>query len=296
MKNQKEFYLGLDIGTDSVGYAVTDINYNILKFHGQDAWGSHIFEPASLNNERRTFRTARRRLDRRQQRVSLVQELFSPEILKVDSRFFIRLQESRLYREDTVDKYILFNDDNYTDVQYFKQYPTIHHLIFELMNSNEPHDVRMVYIACAWLVAHRGHFLNNISTENVSEIKDFKFAYSRFCSFFSDNGYRLPWENIDDEALSNVLKRKDSITNKNKKLIEVLLGGKKPAKIAAGDLIDEEFPFSLEGIIKLLSGGTYSLKDLFGKEEYDSFDIKSVSLGMDDEKLLSIEAAGKKMK
>lgn len=29
------YYLGLDIGTDSEGYAVTDENYNLLKFNGR---------------------------------------------------------------------------------------------------------------------------------------------------------------------------------------------------------------------------------------------------------------------
>lgn len=290
MKNNKIYFLGLDIGTDSVGYAVTDEEYNLLKFHGKDAWGSHIFEEASLNTDRRAFRTARRRLDRRQQRVNLIQELFASEISKIDNRFFVRLQESKLYREDCKDRYILFNDEKYTDVEYFGQCPTIHHLIAELMESNEPHDVRMVYLACSWLVAHRGHFLNNISKENISEIKDFNSVYSKFLSFFSDNGYGMPWENVDVEAFSAVLKKKSSITNKNRELTEVLLGGKKPSKISSDGEIDEEFPFSLEGIIKLLAGGTYSLKDLFGKEEYDSLETKSVSLGMDDEKLLAVES------
>ena len=37
MKNKK-YYLGLDIGSDSVGYAVTDEEYNLLKFHGEPTW------------------------------------------------------------------------------------------------------------------------------------------------------------------------------------------------------------------------------------------------------------------
>lgn len=87
MKNEKKYYLGLDIGTDSVGYAVTDTEYRLLKFHGSDAWGSHVFSAAALCDERRNFRSARRRLDRRQQRVQLLQEIFADEISKIDSRF-----------------------------------------------------------------------------------------------------------------------------------------------------------------------------------------------------------------
>ena len=35
-KKSKKIYLGLDIGTDSVGYAVTDDQYNLLRVHGDD--------------------------------------------------------------------------------------------------------------------------------------------------------------------------------------------------------------------------------------------------------------------
>ena len=38
MKN--EYYLGLDIGTDSVGYAVTDTTYKLKKFKGEPMWGA----------------------------------------------------------------------------------------------------------------------------------------------------------------------------------------------------------------------------------------------------------------
>ena len=112
---KKKFYLGLDIGTDSVGYAVTDKEYNLLKFHGEPAWGVTVFDEASLCDERRSFRTARRRLDRRQQRVTLIQELFAAEVSKKDERFFIRLKESALYREDVGDRFTLFNDEGFTD-------------------------------------------------------------------------------------------------------------------------------------------------------------------------------------
>lgn len=165
------YYLGLDVGTNSVGYAVTDEQYHLRKFHGEPIWGSHVFEEAKPSAERRGFRTARRRLNRRQQRVQLVQEIFAREIAKVDPRFFIRLQESRLHREDVEagDKTLLFNDVAFTDKEYYAKYPTIHHLLFDLMNSDEAHDVRLVYLATAWLVAHRGHFLSEVDKENIEQ-------------------------------------------------------------------------------------------------------------------------------
>ena len=171
MSGQKNFYLGLDIGTDSVGYAVTDEQYSLLKFHGEPAWGVQVFDAAELNAARRGFRTGRRRLDRRQQRVSLTQELFAEEIAKVDPGFFKWLRESALFRDESGQQFSLFNDAGYTDVEYYTQYPTIHHLICDLMNDARPHDVRLVYLACAWLAAHRGHFLSNIDKNSLAELK-----------------------------------------------------------------------------------------------------------------------------
>ena len=97
---QEKYYLGLDIGTNSVGYAVTDDEYNILRFKGKHIWGTHVFDSANHSEERRGFRTARRRLNRKQQRVGLVKELFAEEISKVDNMFFTRLSESALFAED----------------------------------------------------------------------------------------------------------------------------------------------------------------------------------------------------
>ena len=77
MKKDKRYYLGLDIGTDSVGYAVTNEKYDLLKFHGEPAWGVTVFDEGSLSADRRGYRSARRRLDRKKQRRSLVQELFA---------------------------------------------------------------------------------------------------------------------------------------------------------------------------------------------------------------------------
>ena len=37
-KKYGDYYLGLDIGTNSVGWAVTDEKYNILKSHGKAMW------------------------------------------------------------------------------------------------------------------------------------------------------------------------------------------------------------------------------------------------------------------
>ena len=91
------FYLGLDIGTDSIGWAVTDLKYNLLKYKGNAMWGSYCFDAANLAEERRSFRTAQRSLDRRQARINILQELFAEEIAKIDEKFFVRLKIGRAH-------------------------------------------------------------------------------------------------------------------------------------------------------------------------------------------------------
>lgn len=280
MKNEslQDYYLGFDIGTDSVGYAAVSENYDLLKFKGKSAWGVTLFDAASPKADRRTNRTARRRLNRRQQRVRLVRELFAEEIAKKDESFYKRLQSSALWREDTEYTYPVFNEENYTDRDYYEKYPTIHHLIAELMNSNEPHDVRLVYIACAWLVAHRGHFLSNIDKNNIEEIKSFDNVYDEFKEYFSCSGFNMPWTETDSKELGDILKKKIGVKAKEKELKALLYGGKNPSKEAT-----EDFPFSQKEIITLLAGGTAKLKDIFLNDEYA--DLGSISLGMDDDVL-----------
>ena len=61
----KEYYIGLDIGTDSVGWAVTDTQYNVLKFKGNAMWGVRLFDESQTAQERRMFRASRRRNQRK---------------------------------------------------------------------------------------------------------------------------------------------------------------------------------------------------------------------------------------
>lgn len=282
MKNEK-YFLGLDIGTDSVGYAVTDENYSLSKFKGEPMWGVTLFDEAESAADRRAFRTARRRLDRRQQRVRLLQELFAGEIAKVDEGFYKRIRESYLYPESEEQKVRLFG--TYVEQkEYVKKYPTIHHLINELMESQETHDVRLVYIACAWLVAHRGHFLSEVDKQNVDKVTDFKAVYQKLADFITrDGGYALPWsEDIDLASVENALKAKLGITKKAKLLAGILFGEKTPKSV------NEAYEYNYELVVKLLCGGKCALKDLFSKEEYGELEEKSIALNMDDEKLVGI--------
>ena len=41
----QKYYVGLDMGTASVGWAVTDDKYNIIKKHGKALWGDDCLKP-----------------------------------------------------------------------------------------------------------------------------------------------------------------------------------------------------------------------------------------------------------
>ena len=175
-----DYYIGLDCGTESVGFAVTDTEYNILRAKGKSLWGVRLFDEASTAEERRMFRSARRRYMRRKERTKLLQSLFAEEIDKVDPGFLLRLNDSAYLRED---KHIdqpnsLFNDKGYTDREYYDDYPTIYHLRKALIEGKAPKDIRLIYLAIHHIMKHRGHFLfegkdfsslNDLS-ETVSDI------------------------------------------------------------------------------------------------------------------------------
>ena len=116
-KNCEDYYLGLDIQTNSVGWAVTDKRYNLLKSHGKTMWGIRLFEQANTAKERKEHRAARRRLIRKKQRIKQVDEYFEKDIIKIDPGFYLRLEESKFWSEDKTEnqKNTLFNDKDYTD-------------------------------------------------------------------------------------------------------------------------------------------------------------------------------------
>lgn len=275
MNFKGEYFLGLDIGTDSVGYAATDNRYKLLKFKGEPMWGSHLFDPANQCADRRGFRTARRRLDRRQQRVNLVDEILLPEVVKIDPDYYIRKKESALYKEDksTDTKYIFFNDENYTDAQFHKDYPTIHHLICDLMlNKEKKFDIRLINIALDWLVAHRGHFLSEVGTDNIDKVMDFSAIYYEFMDLFDND--EKPWDAINPEDYGKILKIK-GIDKKKKALKEFLYGNSIPT---------EEYFLDRKTLIAFIAGGKVQCNKLFVDSDYE--DELKITISEDMETVL----------
>ena len=206
------YYLGLDVGSASVGWAVCNKNYELCKFKGKDMWGIRLFENAQTAATRREKRANRRRLQRRKQRIDLLQEIFAEEMLKVDSTFFIRLNESRLYLEDKSEKFLypLFKEKEYTDLDYYKEYPTIFHLRKELIENDTFHDIRLVYLALHHIIKYRGHFLIQ---GDLDSAKDF------FNTF-----------NTALEALCDELEVDITISEKNKAEFQTMLRNKNLSK------------------------------------------------------------------
>lgn len=221
-----KYYLGLDMGTNSVGWAVTDPNYNLLKAKGKDLWGIREFNEASGAVERRTHRISRRRRQREQVRIGLLKDYFHDAIGEVDPDFFQRLANSKYHLEDkdTEVRYKnnVFNDDDYTDKDYFDQYPTIYHLRKELIESTDKHDVRLVFLALLNMFKHRGHFLNSGLGENSGE-NNINNAYLELTNLLSEfTQYNLN-ETIDGKKIEDLLSRRDmSRTRKAEGLAEIL--------------------------------------------------------------------------
>ena len=84
---EQEYFLGFDIGTGSVGYAVTDLFYNLIKINRKYAWGSVLFDTSNGAEERRTNRTNRRRYGREKERLALLRELLKRKYVKLTEAF-----------------------------------------------------------------------------------------------------------------------------------------------------------------------------------------------------------------
>ena len=176
-KNQK-YYLGLDMGTSSVGWAVTDSDYLLIRKKGKDMWGIREFDDAVAAAERRSHRTSRRRRQREVARIGLLKSYFADAVLAVDESFFTRLENSKYFLEDKDENLSssngIFDDENYKDEDYYKEYPTIFHLrkaLLDLEQTGKTFDVRLVYLALLNMFKHRGHFLLSTTEDGLDAVQ-----------------------------------------------------------------------------------------------------------------------------
>lgn len=264
MKEIKKIFIGLDMGTNSVGWAATDENYEVIKKNGKALWGIRLFDEAQTAEDRRMHRIARRRIERRSRRIDLLQELFAQEICKKDPGFYERLNESGLYEEDkTVHQTnSLFNDVDFNDKAYYKKYPTIYHLRHALMTENHPFDVRLVYLAIHHILKHRGHFLfENFQTDEKGT-SGFDESFAAFGSALD----RIKGSSPDvrkADSMKDILKdKKLGVKEKAASLLQCLGQGK-----------EKDF----NAMMTLAAGGTASLSDIFNDEKLKDFEKNKVN-------------------
>lgn len=264
MKEIKKIFIGLDMGTNSVGWTATDENYEVIKKNGKALWGIRLFDEAQTAEDRRMHRIARRRIERRSRRIDLLQELFAQEICKKDPGFYERLNESGLYAEDkTVHQTnSLFNDVDFNDKAYYKKYPTIYHLRHALMTENHPFDVRLVYLAIHHILKHRGHFLfENFQTDEKGT-SGFDESFAAFGSALD----RIKGSSPDvrkADSMKDILKdKKLGVKEKAASLLQCLGQGK-----------EKDF----KAMMTLAAGGTASLSDIFNDEKLKDFEKNKVN-------------------
>ena len=211
--SNKSYSIGLDIGTNSVGWAVITDDYKVpskkMKVLGntdkhfikKNLIGALLFDEGTTAEDRRLKRTARRRYTRRKNRLRYLQEIFSEEMSKVDSSFFHRLDDSFLVPEDKRgSKYPIFATLA-EEKEYHKNFPTIYHLRKQLADSKEKTDLRLIYLALAHMIKYRGHFLYEESFDIKNN--DIQKIFSEFISIY-DNTFEessLIGQNAQVEAI-----------------------------------------------------------------------------------------------
>ncbi len=262
------YYVGLDCGTNSVGWAATDEEYRLLKAYGKSEWGVRLFDEAEPAAERRVARSNRRRGERAKTRLKLLRRLFSSEMSQVDPEFYQRLHESFYYEEDKKltknSKNTLFNDPGFTDKDFHEQYPTIWHLRRAIIHAgpDQHFDLRLYFLAVQHILKHRGHFLMEGSL--AQDADDFQGIYRDFVDIASGYGYILN-DSVAEQVKNIIL---DKVKDADGRRM-----GKRDKKNAVAELLrtdetddDPDNPKNLAPLAGLLVGSSVSLKDLFDLE------------------------------
>lgn len=255
-----DYFLGLDLGTNSVGWAVTDDRYKLQRFNKKDMWGSRLFDEASTAQDTRTQRSARRRTERKKKRIQILQALFADEMSRIDPTFFMRLKESNFHLEDKQikTKHVLFNDEHFMDKQYFDKYPTIYHLRFDLIRNDSCSDIRLLYLAIHHILKYRGHFL--FEGQDFSMEDSFERIFIKLSDYLYDQfEFEIP-RNRNSEIESILLDRDLKLKDKQKKLE------------SACDPKEKQ----LKNILNIMIGGKKKLSDIFVDTDFDDAEIKDV--------------------
>ena len=277
----KPYSIGLDIGTNSVGWAVITDDYKVpskkmkvlgntsKKYVKKNLLGALLFESGITAEGRRLKRTARRRYTRRRNRILYLQEIFSTEMTKIDESFFQRLDDSFLVPDDKRDsKYPIFGN-LVKEKSYHEEFPTIYHLRKYLADSSKKADLRLVYLALAHMIKYRGHFLieGEFNSKNNDIQKNFQDFLDTYNAIFESD---LSLEN--SKQLEEIVKDKISKSAKKDRILKLFPGEKNSG-------IFSEF-------LKLIVGNQADFKKYFNLDEKAPLHFSKESYDEDLETLL----------
>ena len=277
----KPYSIGLDIGTNSVGWAVITDDYKVpskkmkvlgntsKKYIKKNLLGALLFDSGITAEGRRLKRTTRRRYTRRRNRILYLQEIFSTEMATLDDAFFQRLDDSFLVPDDKRDsKYPIFGN-LVEEKAYHDEFPTIYHLRKYLADSTKKADLRLVYLALAHMIKYRGHFLieGDFNSKNNDIQKNFQDFLDTYNTIFESD---LSLEN--SKQLEEIVKDKISKSAKKDRILKLFPGEKNSG-------IFSEF-------LKLIVGNQADFKKYFNLDEKAPLHFSKESYDEDLETLL----------
>lgn len=295
----KPYSIGLDIGTNSVGWSIITDDYKVpakkmrvlgntdKEYIKKNLIGALLFDGGNTAADRRLKRTARRRYTRRRNRILYLQEIFAEEMSKVDDSFFHRLEDSFLVEEDKRgSKYPIFATLQ-EEKDYHEKFSTIYHLRKELADKKEKADLRLIYIALAHIIKFRGHFLiedDSFDVRNTDISKQYQDFLEIFNTTFENND--LLSQNVDVEA---ILTDKISKSAKKDRILAQYPNQKSTGifaeflKLIVGNQADFKKYFNLEDKTPLQ----------FAKDSYDE-DLENL-LGQIGDEFADLFSAAKKL-
>ena len=295
---KKPYSIGLDIGTNSVGWAVVNDDYKVpakkMRVFGdtdrshikKNLLGTLLFDDGNTAESRRLKRTARRRYTRRRNRILYLQEIFTDSMNEIDESFFHRLDDSFLVPEDKRGiKYPIFATLE-EEKEYHKKFPTIYHLRKHLADSKEKIDLRLIYLALAHMIKYRGHFLYEESFDIKNN--DIQKNFNEFISIYDNTfeGSSLSRQNAQVEA---IFTDKISKSAKRERVLKLFPDEKSTGlfseflKLIVGNQADFKKHFELEEKAPLQ----------FSKDTYDE-DLENV-LGQIGDDFADLFVAAKKL-
>jgi CRISPR-associated endonuclease Csn1 len=264
----KKYLMGLDLGTDSVGWCVTDENNQIVRKGGKSLWGVRLFEEANDCSSRRMSRESRRRIIRRMQRIDLLQTIFAPEMNKVDPTFFIRMNNSFYLEKDKAkeaqgtDGTLFAGVGGLTDKGFYQQFPTIYHLRKSLIEGNEKADIRLLYLALHHMVKYRGNFLHYGEEINVQGVEELTQSFAQIDQALSAMG-KSPFH-FEEKKIAAYVSLAQSAH------------GISDAKRAFADFFGSEDPYIKNVLCPLLAGSKVATAKIYGLDDDEESDPKAI--------------------